>query len=116
MNGVRIAFAAVVFVFAPSACAGPLAATSPAPAATDTTDFRTFRLCITLLRKIPGYASHPACSLGWRPIDRNQTTPNPRPRVTKSGSYKNDFLRDFTLEAMRTQGRAFHSFRAPRSA
>src|SRR5215510_2762883 len=51
MNGVRIVFAAGVFVFAPSACAGPLAATSPAPAATDTTDFRTFRLCITLLRK-----------------------------------------------------------------
>src|SRR5215813_4773606 len=51
MNGVRIVFAAGVFVFAPSACAGPLAATSPAPAATDTTDFRTFRLFITLLRK-----------------------------------------------------------------
>src|SRR5215813_14996119 len=51
MNGFRIVFAAGVFVFAPSACAGPLAAASPAPAATDTTDFRTFRLCITLLRK-----------------------------------------------------------------
>src|SRR5215813_15490466 len=116
MNGFRIVFAAGVFVFAPSACAGPLAATSPAPAATDTTDFRTFRLCITLLRKIPGYASHPACSLGWRPIDRNQSPPNLRRRVPKYGSYKSVFLRDCTLEAMRTQGRAFHSFRAPRSA
>src|SRR5262249_18272840 len=51
MNGVRIVFAAGVFIFAPSACAGPLAATSPAPAATGTTDFRKFCLCITLLRK-----------------------------------------------------------------
>src|SRR5262245_53919083 len=67
MNGVRLVFAAGVFVFAPSACAGPLAATSPAPATTDTTDFRTFRLCITFLQKslvakaaVPAFLDHSA--------------------------------------------------------
>src|SRR6266540_1410723 len=60
-------------------------------------------------RKIPGYASLPACSLGERPIDRNQSPPNLRRSVARSGSYKFVFRRDCTLEAMRTQG-AFSFF------
>src|SRR5262245_15325507 len=52
----------------------------------------------------PGYASLPACSLGNRPVDRNQSPPNLRQCVSKSGSYKFVFRRDCTLEAMRTQG------------
>src|SRR6266540_4793836 len=59
--------------------------------------------------KIPGYASLRACSLGWRLIDRNQSPPNLRRSVPRSGSYKFVFRRDCTLEAMRTQG-AFSSF------
>ena len=55
-------------------------------------------------RKIPGYASLPACSIGERPIDRNQSPPNLRRRLPRSGSYKFVFLRYCTLEAMRTQG------------
>ncbi len=34
----------------------------------------------------PGYASLPACSLGERPIDRNQSPPNRRRCLPKSGS------------------------------
>src|SRR5262245_39915378 len=60
-------------------------------------------------QKIPGYASLPACSLGLRPIDQNQSPPNLRRSVPKSGSYKFVFRRDCTLEAMRTQG-AFSLF------
>src|SRR5262245_30024933 len=54
-------------------------------------------------QKIPGYASLPACSLGLRPIDQNQSPPNLRRSVPRSGSYKFVFRRDCTLEAMRTQ-------------
>src|SRR5215470_13334737 len=45
MNGVRRAFVVMAWVFARAE--PPVAATSPAPAAADTTDLRTFRLCIT---------------------------------------------------------------------
>src|SRR5262245_56819384 len=51
----------------------------------------------------PGYASLTACSLGGRPIDRNRTPPNWRRCLPRSCSYKFAFLRDCTLEAMRTQ-------------
>src|SRR6266498_1714344 len=64
---------------------------------------------LRLLRKIPGYASLPACSLGQRPIDQNQSPQNLRRSVPRSGSYRFVFLRDCTLEAMRTQG-AFSFF------
>jgi len=52
----------------------------------------------------PERASLPARSLGERPIDRNRTRPYWRRRLPGSGSYKFFFLRDCTLEAMRTQG------------
>src|SRR5262249_8500731 len=52
----------------------------------------------------PGYASFPARSLGQRPIDRDQTLPNLRQGVPRSGSYKFVVRRDCALEATCTQG------------
>src|SRR6266545_7833997 len=66
--------------------------------------FRASQRGMKAPRKIPGYASLPACSLGERPIDRNQSPQNLRRSVLRSGSYKFVFRRDCTLEAMRTQG------------
>src|SRR5262245_3787399 len=54
-------------------------------------------------QKVTGYASLPACSLGERPIDRNQTPWNWKRCVPRSDSYQRAFGRDCTLEAMRTR-------------
>src|SRR6266511_4038480 len=64
---------------------------------------------VYLLRNIPGYASLPACSFGERRIYRNQTWIRVASGSGATDSDQYVFLRDCTLEAMRTQG-AFSSF------